>query len=405
MIFQLKKIFFTKRFIFGKIKNCQVLILDNGFSNLNLKEICNSITVENQIFLTNVFFAVIKYFFKFDFISESFADSYLREIISSSKAKIIIDHDMNGKGFRAKKYFPSKKVIIYQFCDHPIRFKDVLKKAIIANHNLDELKCDYYLCKSKNYEKMLEFVKGKFIEVGSVKNNEIQLSRNEKKEYDIMFVSIFRAVDTFYGRYSVNSMMPQEANAAFIMKILSKYCSHQNKKITVALSSNRKDKQQKHKYIIQHHKKIEHLTHLVDKVIDDQDEKKFFSNFAKNIIFEKIDSYHLASKSKLIVTTGSTLGLELLSRGMKVLFLDSFPQFYDSGPPAPICNYTQEMEGPFWYCGTNKDAIIEKIEKLSKMSNEEWTNTINQSLVKIKYDDNNLILKKLVKTTLSDLNH
>ena len=114
MIFQLKKIFFTKRFIFGKIKNCQVLILDNGFSNLNLKEICNSITVENQIFLTNVFFAVIKYFFKFDFISESFADSYLREIISSSKAKIIIDHDMNGRGFRAKKYFPSKKVIIYQ---------------------------------------------------------------------------------------------------------------------------------------------------------------------------------------------------------------------------------------------------------------------------------------------------
>ena len=39
------------------------------------------------------------------------------------------------------------------------------------------------------------------------------------------------------------------------------------------------------------------------------------------------------------------------------------------------------------------------------MNNEDWINIVNQNSLKINYDENNLILKKLVKTVLYDLNH
>ena len=60
--------------------------------------------------------------------------------------------------------------------------------------------------------------------------------------------------------------------------------------------------------------------------IKKSDEKSFFSKILeqKKFYIEDTDSYQLSNKSKLVVTTYSTLGMELLSEVRKVLFIDPF---------------------------------------------------------------------------------
>ena len=110
-----------------------------------------------------------------------------------------------------------------------------------------------------------------------------------------------------------------------------------------------------------------------------------------------MDSYQLAGKSELIVTTYSTLGLELMSRGKKVLFVDPF---YFLGGHV-INMLAPSPEGPYWYCGHDSSKIEKKIEYLLNISDEEWKEVTKNSPLNMHYDPGNTKLKKLVKSKIN----
>ena len=112
----------------------------------------------------------------------------------------------------------------------------------------------------------------------------------------------------------------------------------------------------------------------------------------KNFYHENISSYDLAEKSEMIITINSTLGSELLSRNKKVLFIDLLHFFGSAHAP-----YTNTKEDFFYYKGQDPEVIKKKIDFILQIKNDEWIKKLNESSFKMKFDQNNSILKKLVK--------
>ena len=148
-----------------------------------------------------------------------------------------------------------------------------------------------------------------------------------------------------------------------------------NLKIALALTSTRKDKS----------KKFELQPQLK------QDEKDFFKRDLENFYHEDIDSTFLAEKSKLIVTVNSTLGLELLSRGMKVIIFDLY--HYIGG--SPLENLVKGNSGLFWFRENRKDLIEKKIIEVLETDFKDWKKDLDK-INPMKFDEGNKILKDLV---------
>ena len=376
-------IFLKKKIKIFKIKQYDLLILDDGYANLNFKNIFSFLTIKNTLYFQCFLIAFFKqflYIIKKDKYSLSYL--YLKELVKKVKPKIIIGHDFKENIFKIKKEFPEIFTIIYQFSDHDIYEKKVLSRAIGPNLDLDEFKCDLYLSKNKIFDSTLNFIKAKFLSVGSVKNNELVLKNEEKKIYDIMMISQFRpGIPSFNGMYKLKHLTVTHSAFAYVSQILAKYCDKKNAKLCIAKTSARKDKQG---------------------FINKFEEEDFFKKIlnSKKFYSEDIDAYSLSNKSKLIVTTYSTMGLELISRGMKVLFIDPF-YFVDN--TGVIKLFVDQLEGPYWYCGNDPLVIEDKIDYLLKISNEEWKDVLKKSPFKIRYDPGNSELKELVNKKINNI--
>ena len=157
------------------------------------------------------------------------------------------------------------------------------------------------MSKHEVFNSIVNFINAKFLIVGSVKNNEMILEE-EKNIYDIMMVSQYRPeIFSFKGIYNLKMVNVVESALIFVTRILSNYCDNKKLKLCIARTSSRKEKQD-------HIKKSDEIN-FFSRILD---QKKFH--------IEDIDSYQLSNKSKLIVTTYSTLGMELLSRGKSIIY-------------------------------------------------------------------------------------
>ena len=363
------KLFFKKRIIFYDNQKYDVLILDDGASKLDLSSICSSLTITKQIYFFCMLVAIIKkiIFLKFD--KDKIIQQYYKELIKKFNCKILIAHDFKKSIFNLEVEGLTR--IVYQFADHELINKEKLKKHIIL-HEDSNSKIDYYLIKHKIFEKNLDFIKTQFIETGSIKNNE-KVVNNNKEEYDIMLISQFRPnIYNFFGVYNPKMMYNSDSAIWYLTNVISKYCSSNNKKLAIALASNREDKK---KY---NYKNLE---------------LKFFKSINDKFYTEDIDSYNLAEKSKIIVTTYSSLGLELLARGKKVFFLDPF-HFLGGNY---LNMFTSEKEGDHWLAGNDENKIFEKIDQLSNFSEEKWREIQKNSPLLIKFDPGNTRLKKIIQ--------
>ena len=369
-----------KKIIFSELKQYDLLIIDEGWSNLDFEHICSFKVIKNEIYFNCLLRAFLK---SLSFIGKkyrySLANLYLQELVKKTKPKVIIGHDFRESIFSIKKHFPQIFTIIYQFSDHDILNKKVLSQAIGPNLNLDEFRCDLYLSKHEAFNSLVDFIKAKFLIVGSVKNNEMIMKDSDKKIYDIMMVSQYRR-DTysFKGIYNPKMTHVKDSALIYVTNILSSYCEKKNKKLCIARTSSRKEKQ-------------DHT--------NKSDEVEFFSKTlnSKKFYVEDIDSYQLSNKSKLIVTTYSTIGLELLSRGKRVLFIDPF--HFLGGHIVNML--TKEAEGPHWYCGNDPSVIENKIDYLLSISDREWEDVVKKSPLKMEYDPGNKRLKELVKNKIN----
>ena len=134
-----------------------------------------------------------------------------------------------------------------------------------------------------------------------------------------------------------------------------------------------------------------------DKSTKLQDEIDFYSRDIKNFYHEDISSYELAEKSEMVITINSTLGSELLSRNKKILFIDLLHFFGSAHAP-----FTSTKEDFFYYKGQDPEVIKKKIDHILQIKNDEWIKMLNESSFKMKFDQNNSILKKLVKDLIKN---
>ncbi|MBA1339691.1 MAG: hypothetical protein FD544_000232 [Pelagibacterales bacterium] len=367
---------FNKKFIFFEPKKYDVLILDKGMSKIYLEDICSSKQIINEVFVDCFFKSLFACLKRLQFSKHHLSSHYLKLMIRKFKAKIIVAHEFQKNIFDIKDAKIS--TIVYQIADHIDLHKHILKKILTNSKFNSSPECTFYFIKHEKYKKLLNFVKTNFIISGSVKNNSKALEENSLKKYDVMFISHFRLnPKKFENIYNMLFMPASHASMYYTAKRISEYCLNKDKTFCIGLSSNRKDKK---KYI--NLKKEENL---------------FFTSCAPNYKTENIDVYDLASKSELIVTTYSTLGLELLSLGKKVLFLDPL-HFIEMNY---IHQYAKdENEGFHWYGGTSKEKIYSQLDRLLNISNVEWNKELKLSPLLIKYDKGNSILRDTIKKIL-----
>ena len=279
---------FKKKWVFFIKKKISVLVLDENFSNFKLNK--NFYSIQNELFVLELIKSIILKFFSKKKINEL----YLYFVILKFNPRIVVGCDLNLKVFLVKKIFPNLKVIVYQ---HGYIFNDDINSFYKKIHNKF---VDYYLVYDNKSKLILEKIfKAKFIISGSVKANQYcQFKIKKYYKYDIMYVSNFRPI-----KPSKVYIDQQKDNYNFF-SIISKYCEKKNLSLCIALSSIRKDKV-RYNFI--------------------NEELKFYKSITNNFFYHKnLNSFLLANKSRIVVSTNSNLGIELLNLKKKILFYKSY---------------------------------------------------------------------------------
>ena len=145
-----------------------------------------------------------------------------------------------------------------------------------------------------------------------------------------------------------------------------------NFSLNIALRSNRRDKENK---------------------LNRESEINYFKSLIGDTFhYQSKSSYQLASESNLTICMSSNLGIELLSRKYKVLFLP----YHDYFNKEEIYPYIENSISPFVHRNFNENEISEKINKLLNLNSLDWEKTITKYSRPILFDKNNSILKKKV---------
>ena len=366
----------TKKFCFKKNKHKDVIFLDDGYANISLDKISSSILNFNEV---NIYYLIITLFQKISLNQKnmSFKELYHKNLFNSYTPKVAIGHDLTGRAFYCKKICPNIVSMTYQL-------------GIISRYEIEEFKkkyedskCDYYYVYDKMHKDIFsEFVKSKFIVSGSIKNNEIKLS-NGKKNYNISYISVFKRINKQEKKFLEHQ--------SYILKILDQFCEKKKINFHIALNSKRPDKKFK---------------------INFDEEIKFIKQFAKNFIIENLSSYELANRSKIIVSPGSNLGYELFARKKRVLFAhlsekayriadDRVNQEYEDHDDQDGGLYISKKDSDFMITKFDEDLLLQKLEKIMTMSDIEWAKIVENSSLKMSFDEGNTLLKNNIKKYIS----
>lgn len=290
---------------------------------------------------------------------------YLKTLDCST---VISGIDNNLLFLTLKKFLKGKRFIcIQQGWRSPKFFDNKLK-------NLQNAELDLMFTFNKKFSDIFsKFIKSKFIEIGSFKNN-LTLKKKSSSSNSIGFVSEIsigsRKNLMNLSNYIVKSEDFYSADIRLI-QIISNYCT---------------------------------LNKINFKIIgryDYQWEKKFYKNILKNTDYTFIpnykdrDVYKICDNTNLVVGTFSTLLLENLARGNKTLV------FNTKIKPVNDLNFNIffpnniDKEGDFWTDSVDKNKVNEYLEKYYIMEKNVWNSVLehNKDLI-IKFDTENSIFKK-----------
>jgi len=278
--------------------------------------------------------------------------------------KLAISHHINGRGLECKYLCSDIKIAIYQFAYSKARFQ--LKHAL-GKFKQKKYKnmIDYLFVYHQNDKKSLNFEKSKIFISGSIKNNEIKKKNYKKKKNTLLYISEYDPKIT--GEHY------HYKKARQLIILLSKFCKLNNIKLNIALRSNRKDKK------IDRKKEIEFYTRLI----------------GKNFNISSLDSYDFAAQSEVIVCLSSNLGIELLSRKYKVLFVPVHESKYEKYPYLP----NNEI---FVNRNLQEAKIFSKLQRLYGVKKKLWENLLKTKINNLKFDPGNRIFKKEIKKIIKE---
>ncbi len=345
-----------RKIVIRSIKKVDILFLDENYSNIKIHKFSSGYLKFDEINLFCLKFLIIN--FVKELFSLSFKDIYLKSIIEAYSPKIIIDHSINGRALRVKRFLKNIYCITYQHSFFYDWEKRTYKKRFKGTS------CDLYITFSiKDTEFLSQFIKSKFISLGSLKNNEINLQRNNVK-IPILLISEFRQKEKtlHYKKFKE------------ITQLTRIFCA-KNKIIPfVAINSMRKDKKKK---------------------ISLEQEINFFKKYLRVFKWKKINNYKLSSQSKMTVALTSNLAVELLARGFKIALINLLGEAKKNNS---IPYY--KKKNTFFVLNSPKKKIMQKLDYIFYMENSLWKKKI-KNFNHIIFDKDNKRFKTIIQNVIT----
>ena len=324
-----------------------VLFLEKNYPAISLEKKIKLLTLSKSNLDYDLILPTLYRYFKYSF-RYSIKFLYLLNIIQKYRPKIIIGNQFNSYLFQIKNFYPKINTIMYF---HFAMINSQINEYIIKNLNGKRKNIDYVLLPNLKTKKYLKkYIRTNFVVSGFLKNNEIKLKKTNKI-YDLMIISEYRNELKHEKKVIIDKAL----------KKLSKIINKKKLKVCIALVSSREEKN-----------------------IEKEKELSFFKRFNFKFEISKLNSYEIASRSKIIFSINSNLGYELLSRKFKVLFYLNGQKFYLNNYPF-ICN-SSNLENFF--------------DKLYRIKSENFKRIFKSKNANFIYDKNNKTLKKLINKIL-----
>ena len=338
----------------------------------NLKRISFLSTRKERLNL----FIIIKTLFQFKF---RYFD-YILNFIKYVSPKLIVTSIDNNRNFYMIKRFLPKTITIFLQNGHRTGHTDIFK--IFEEKNYQRYKKIYHVDLMCVFNKMTsdyykKFISGKTFISGSIKNN---CEKIYKKKDGIIFISLFRT-----------SRTPFESENQLI-KIIKKFCK--KKKIKLKILGKFKD-----------------LSRQIS-------ERTYFKNilnnnytFIKNT--ENRKTYKHLDTSEIVVSSGSTMGIESLGRKNKTAIIHSLPK--DPFKKSFWGYFTKRKDDGFfwsnnlsendWSDAQSEKKIFRVLNNLKFISKNKWERKIkNYEYETCVYDHKNIKLKKAIQSICKQKN-
>ena len=371
-----------------KINKCDVLLFDENYARLNLQNFNFSVFDFNVLHLKYIFIAFLNFIF-INKKKKTFRDLYKNVLFKAHDPKLVIAHFFSDDLDQLKEICPNVKIIIYQHIhvsNYFLKNKKFLEKI---RKNFD-LALNFIIFSKKDiplYKKMGINIKNKILFFGSLRGNEKSV-KNSKIKYDIMYTSQFFVSeivpDTIrknkQNKISYKEILKEHNKIEeYIIRTISEFCRNYQKKFIVALRYLKHDKIKKYNFL---------------------EEIKFIKKIEKNNDYNQnqINSWSLASQSKMIITRYSNMGLELRAQGRKVLFLPIKNKHLTYNLSGSIIPHKNEINT---YNKKNKLEIFRRIKYLLKNENNR---SLNMQKKIMEFDKGNKKFKKVLKDLLKTYN-
>ena len=327
------------------IKNKKINILDIRF---------------NEIFILILVLAFLK---KIIHPTLKLTQHYILIYIKIANPKVILTaNDVDTFFWDLKKYFPQKKIIIFQNnYRNGWDFGNVFKNKLRTKG-----KCDLFItyCNAVKSEYKKK-IKCEYFSAGSIENNLIAKNFRNKKE-KLIYISQFKNWDNGESTLGENNKIINLKESyiksdQIILNFLNNYCIKNNKRLLIFLRNTKSD--------------------LVKKEINYYN---LILNFKVKFLKKQniTHGYKLISQFDYFVTIDSTMGYECLARGKRVAFFNNryLVSNFKNGKKHRFGwpkNY--KINGPFWTNSTDKKEMEKVLKNLFLMSSTKW------SIIKKKY--------------------
>lgn len=373
MILNYIKVLFNCKYTFLPPKKSEVIIFDEHSIQIlskifNLKKIEVLRTRKEEINL----FILFKNFIRLQF---SFTE-YLTSYIIFTKAKIIISSIDNNEVFYKFKSKCNACTIffqngvrmghndIFEILNYPKKLKNIKKNNFVNfMFTFNQMTSDLYR----------KIINGKTIECGSILSNCKKISFKKRK--GIIYISLFRP----------NIKKKTHINEIKLIQLLGKYC-------------------------IKNKLQLKILCKFFKNTPKGDEEFNFYKKILKNNFLaiqnkKSRNSYKFLDESKIVVSSGSTMGIESLGRKNKTVIINPFPNINPIKRNFYGYFTKRKNKGFFWYNGINESTIFKTLDDVNNCKISKWYKILKKHEYEtMKHDQDNYMLKKNLKKILAKKN-
>lgn len=281
---------------------------------------------------------------------------YLSAAVTLTKPALVLSLQDN---FEALWRLQTKTTVA--LVQNGLRVDDPTSTPRVKNSSEQRGTVDYYFCfNSLTQQHMARVVDAEFISIGSFRNNhERRVSENTINQ--ISYISTFRSNIARSSPIVVGNGV-ESVSYGSILDLRAK--------IVVSVEE----------FCIQHDLGLE----IIGKDHAYPSELAFYKSHLKRCRFEftprklGASQYRRTDAARIVVSTGSTLGLESLARGNRTAIFDPMPLIFKNdsyrfGWPSDL-----GLEGPFWSTEASHSRIQEVLETLLNITDESWVELLQE---------------------------